>query len=236
MSGGWDESAGAWVASLGKAGDYGRAHVLDQPMLARVRASGARTALDVGCGEGRFCRMMRAQGLATIGIDPTRALLAHARDRDPDGDYRHARAEELPFDDGSFDLVVSYLTLIDIEGLDDAFAEMSRVLAPGGRLLIANLQSFNTASDPALWQKLPGGAIRLLMDDYLSEMGRTVAWKGIEVVNYHRPLSRYMSLALNAGLHLTHFDEPPAVGGDPARAAAYAKVPWFLMMEWQKPG
>jgi 2-polyprenyl-3-methyl-5-hydroxy-6-metoxy-1,4-benzoquinol methylase len=33
------------------------------------------SALDVGCGEGRFCRMIREQGISTVGIDPTRALL-----------------------------------------------------------------------------------------------------------------------------------------------------------------
>ena len=92
---------------MGDRGDYGRAFVLDAPMMERVRDRGFHTALDVGCGEGRFCRMMRECGLHAVGIDPTEELIRHARQRDPEGDYRLGRAEALDFADGSFDLVVS---------------------------------------------------------------------------------------------------------------------------------
>jgi len=85
MSNGWDESARAWIADMGERGDYGREFVLDAPMLARVRAGGFRDALDVGCGEGRFCRMFAAHGAKAVGIDPTEALIDKARRRDPAG-------------------------------------------------------------------------------------------------------------------------------------------------------
>ncbi|MEO0603052.1 MAG: class I SAM-dependent methyltransferase, partial [Myxococcota bacterium] len=49
-----------------------------------------KTALDIGCGEGRFCRMMQAKGLTTIGIDPTEDLIEAARSRDPAGTYQIA--------------------------------------------------------------------------------------------------------------------------------------------------
>jgi 2-polyprenyl-3-methyl-5-hydroxy-6-metoxy-1,4-benzoquinol methylase len=42
-------------------------------MTARIAGRGFATALDVGCGEGRFCRMMQTAGIATVGIDPTPA-------------------------------------------------------------------------------------------------------------------------------------------------------------------
>lgn len=84
MDNGWDASAAAWIADMGESGDFSRAYVLDAPMLARVEASGARTALDVGCGEGRFCRMLRARGIAATGVEPAAALLAAARARDPE--------------------------------------------------------------------------------------------------------------------------------------------------------
>jgi ubiquinone/menaquinone biosynthesis C-methylase UbiE len=84
------------------------------------------TALDVGCGEGRFCRMLQVAGISTVGIDPTEELLRQARRRDPKGDYRIGRAEALEFPDRSFDLVVSYLTFIDIGDIERAVAEMAR--------------------------------------------------------------------------------------------------------------
>jgi predicted TPR repeat methyltransferase len=86
MKGDWDASAGAWIASMGETGDWGRQFVLDPVMLARVDNRRFRRALDVGCGEGRFCRFLRARGIDAIGIDPTRALLEAAKERDPAGD------------------------------------------------------------------------------------------------------------------------------------------------------
>lgn len=239
MSEGWDESAEAWIADMGETGDFGRAHVLDAPMLARATRHGAAWVLDVGCGEGRFCRMLRAAGQAPVGLDPTVALLRQARARDPAGDYREGRAESLPFGDAGFDLVVSYLSLIDIPDLDAAVAEMARVLRPGGHLLIANLTSFATAASPPGWRRDADGTPRFVIDRYLEERAEWAAWRGIRVRNWHRPLGRYMAALLAQGLVLRHFEEPApqgGPGGGPAETVArYRRAPWFLIMEWQKP-
>lgn len=236
MIDGWDASADAWIADQGEHGDFGRRFVLDAPMLARIEGRGFRTALDVGCGEGRFCRMLREQGVDATGLDPTAALLAEAVRRDPAGRYVHGRAEALPFADGAFDLVASYLTLIDIAGLDAAVTEMARVLAPGGSLLIANLNGFATASLPDAWQRGPDGVERFVIDGYLDERAEWAAWRGIRVRNWHRPLTRYMQALLAQGLVLAHFEEPAPLGGPPEKAERYRRVPWFLIMEWRKPG
>jgi hypothetical protein len=57
----------------------------------------------------------------------------------------------------------------------------------------------------------------------------------MRIQNWHRPLSTYLQLFLGHGLTLTHFDEPAPVGGDPATAERYRRVPYFLIMEWTKP-
>ena len=137
--GGWEDSAEAWIASLGADGDFTRRYVTDPAALGRLEGRVFRSALDVGCGEGRFCRILRELGITTTGVDPTRRLIDEALRCDPAGDYRVGRAEALDFADGSFDLVVSYLSLIDIAGLQEAFGKMLRVLEPGGTLLIVNL-------------------------------------------------------------------------------------------------
>jgi len=239
MSDGWDSSAQGWIDAQGEAGDWTRVHVLDRPMLARVDAGRFATALDVGCGEGRFCRMLRARGIGAIGIDPTTRLIEEAQRRDLGGDYRIGRAEALPFADGAFDLVVSYLSLIDIPDLARAIAEMARVLAPGGVLLIANLTSFATASavPGVTWARdAAGNRLYFAIDHYLEPRPERVAWGEISIVNHHRPLGIYMSLLLAQGLRLTQFDEPRAGGADPERAAAYDRVPWAFVMEWRKDG
>ena len=235
MSDGWDESAEAWIADMGDEGDFGRQFVLDSPMLARVSAGRFADALDVGCGEGRFCRMLQSIGIGTIGIDPTEALLDAARARDPGGDYRLATAETMDIPPGSIDLVVSYLSLIDIPDIATAIARMVAAMRPGGTLLVANLTSFNTASPPTGWTTDAAGEKRFYIDDYMTERATWVGWRGIRIRNWHRPLGTYMSLFLLHGLILRHFAEPVPTTGDPARIAMYRRVPYFHIMEWQRP-
>jgi len=230
-NGGWTSSAMAWIKDIGELGDYVRQFVLDAPMLERVKAGNYVNALDVGCGEGRFCRLLSEVGVAAIGIDPIQTFITHAQRKHPQGDYRIGRAEQLDFPDASFDLVVSYLTLIDIPDLVAALAEMTRVLKPGGSLLIANLNSFNSAGG---WITSIGGR-RYQIDNYLEERPVPQNWRNINIINWHRPLSSYMSLLLQHGLQLRHFDEPAPHGGDPVRAAHYRRIPYFLIMEWLKP-
>ncbi|MFE1597772.1 class I SAM-dependent methyltransferase [Methylobacterium sp. ID0610] len=232
---GWDGSAAAWLAEQGEAGDFGRRCVLDGPMLARLRGRGFRAALDIGCGEGRFCRLMRAEGIRAVGIDPTETLLAEARRRDPGGDYRIGRAEDLDVPAGSFDLVVSYLTLIDIADLAGAIAAMVAALRPGGTLLIANLTSFNTAGQPDGWVPDGDGVPRFRIDHYQEERSYWAEWRGIRIVNWHRPLGTYLGLLLGHGLILRHFSEPVPEAGDPRRIALHRRVPFFHVMEWEKP-
>lgn len=236
MDNGWDDSAAAWIKDQGETGDFGRRFVLDRPMIARVKASGARTALDVGCGEGRFCRIMRDVGLTTAGLDPTRGLLDAAQARDPNGVYVEGIGERLPFADASFDLIVSYLSLIDMPDIRAAIPEMARVLKPGGTILAANLTSFNTAGDDVRWHKNAFGHITHFgMDRYLEERFTWESWRGIRIKNYHRPLNVYMTLFLDQNLRLTYFDEPAPIETAPSeRAAHYRRAPHFLIMEWRK--
>jgi SAM-dependent methyltransferase len=235
VEGGWEDSAGAWIASLGAEGDFTRRYVTDPAVLERIQGRGFRYGLDVGCGEGRFCRILRQLGVATVGVDPTPSLISEAVRRDPTGDYRLGRAEALDFAHGSFDLVVSYLALIDIPDIQAAIAEMTRVLAPGGTLMIVNLASFSTAGGETGWVKdAQGQPLYFAIDRYLEERAIPAEWDGINIINWHRPLSTYMSLLLEQELRLIHFAEPRPRGCDDAHEVAeYERAPWAYVMEWR---
>jgi len=235
-SNGWTESAEAWIADMGEHGDFGRRYVLDPALRLRLEGRGFKRALDVGCGEGRMCRLLSSLGVEAVGLDPTEPLLDAARKRDPAGAYVLGQGEALPFPDQDFDLVLSCMSLIDIPDYAAAIAEMARVLKPGGTLLVANLNSFKSAQvqDSGLASLAAPPGIRI--DRYLESRSTWEEWRGIAIRNWHRPLSAYMAAFLGQGLQLTHFDEPePVEGADPRRAPRYRRAPWYLILEWRKP-
>jgi SAM-dependent methyltransferase len=238
MNNGWETSAQAWIDSMGERGergDWGRQHVLDPVMMERVKQGRFKTAIDIGCGEGRFCRMLKEAGVRATGIDPTVPFVELARQRDPAGDYRLGRAEQLEFPDASFDLAVSYITLIDIPDFRAAIGEMTRVLRPGGALLMANLTGFTSACADHGWVKDANGEhLHFPVDNYLGERPIWLEWLGIRVENWHRPLAAYMTAFLEAGLTLKFFAEPGPVSGDAVLQDRARRVPWFVVMEWRK--
>jgi ubiquinone/menaquinone biosynthesis C-methylase UbiE len=93
--------------------------------------------LDVGCGTGKFARLLAERGLARVwGVDPSAEMLAEARKRVPSSvGLKLGQAERLPFKAASFDAAVLW-TVVHLIERRLAFAELERVLAPGGRLAI----------------------------------------------------------------------------------------------------
>jgi SAM-dependent methyltransferase len=232
---GWDTSAAAWIVAQGEAGDFSRRRVLDGPMIERVVAFGPGRLLDLGCGEGRFCRLLAGRVPELVGIDPTLALIEHALQRGGAA-FHVAGAEDLPFGDGSFDMVVGYLSLLDIARIEEALDEVVRVLRPGGAFLIANLTAFATAAaiKTGGWSVRDDGSTEVVVRRYLEPHATQAEWRGISVTNWHRPMSFYMTHLLQRGLRLVHFDEPAVP--DPAnfKETAYNSAPYQFIMEWRK--
>ncbi len=234
QDGGWAESARAYIA-FQDAGDPNRTLLLDPVMLRLCGDVAGLRAIDVGCGEGRFSRMLADRGAQVTGIDFTDEMVRTARDRDTRGAYVRGSAEDLPFRDASFDLVISYVMLIDVVGYRAAIAEMARMLKPGGQLVVANL-GFVTASEG--WLKDENNArLHHRVDRYADEFVQTYEWLGIKIENWHRPLAAYMSAYLASGLVLRDFEEP--VPEDESLRNEYAyedwfRVPLFNVMRWQR--
>src|SRR5262245_23094960 len=76
--------------------------------LERVDVAPGQRALDIGCGAGAFLRLVAERGGEPFGIDASESLIALARTRLPNADLRVGDMEELPYADGSFDLVTGF--------------------------------------------------------------------------------------------------------------------------------
>ena len=99
--------------------------------------------LDVGCGTGRLLRSADARfpGARLIGVDAASEMVKQAAASTPVAsaiDFQQATAEELPFPNGEFDLVFSTMTFHHWHDQSKGIAEVARVLAPGGRWLLAD--------------------------------------------------------------------------------------------------
>jgi SAM-dependent methyltransferase/alkylhydroperoxidase family enzyme len=88
--------------------------------------------LDIACGAGLAVELATAVGATCSGIDASSRLIAVARDRNPQADIRVGDMQDLPWPDGSFDVVTSFRGIWGTT--PDAVAEANRVLVPGGRL------------------------------------------------------------------------------------------------------
>lgn len=113
-----------------------------------LRAAGLQQGervLDVACGTGIVTRLAAEQvgpKGTVVGLDLNPGMLAVARSIRSSGaaiEWREGNAESLPLQDGSFDAVVSSLGLQFVSDKASAVREMSRVLAPGGRVTIATI-------------------------------------------------------------------------------------------------
>jgi SAM-dependent methyltransferase len=234
---GWTASAPGWIAHI-EEGNMAREVLLDPVMSAWCKDVEGLRALDVGSGEGRFCRMLTGWGAKAIGIEPTPPLLAHAVRLGKAGAYVRGVGEKLPFTSAQFDLVVMYLVLIDIPDFRAAISEAARVLKPGGKLAVANLAPHASTLTTGWVRDEAGQKLYYPIDNYLEERAMIAAWKTIEIVNFHRPLSAYMAAFLGSGLILKAYEEPSPTPEEIERNPDWQherRVPYVHAMLWQKP-
>jgi SAM-dependent methyltransferase len=235
----WESHAGWWQEGFTEGADP---EYEEQILpLAATHLAGAERVLDVGCGEGQISRLAIAAGATTVvGVDPTWAQVEVATRRGGGARYARAGAGELPFAPASFDVVVACLVFEHIRDVDDAIAEVARVLEPGGRFLFflnhPLLQTPNSGwiddqiLDPPeqYWRIGP----YLVEDESIEEVE-----KGVFIPFIHRPLSRYLNALADNGLVLARMEEPAPPPGFLARAAEYeaaATIPRLLFLRTEK--
>jgi SAM-dependent methyltransferase len=234
--GGWTASADAWIKLAPQ--HPTRTLLLDPVMLAQTGDVQGKRILDVGCGEGRFARLLADRGAEVVGLDPIAPILdaavaqASTKER-----YVLGAGEHLPFGAASFDILVFYLSLLDITGYREAISEASRVLRPGALVLVANFSNIASAAESAVFDD-DGKFAYYKVDRYLEEFDMTLEFSGLRIRNWHRPMSAYTDAFLNSGFALKRYIEPiPSDESlkDDVRYESWFRVPTFDVWVWQKP-
>mgnify|MGYP005790922585 CR=1 FL=1 len=189
------DGAGEW---------YALKRILPDPKGKRV--------LDLGCGYGWHCKYAAGQGAAfVLGTDISQKMLQTAAERnhDPKIEYRCAAMEDLEFDAGAFDVVLSSLAFHYVEDLEPLVRNIARWLVPGGELVFSVEHPVFTAYGTQDWYYGADGSIlHFPVDNYYYEGKREAVFLGEQVTKYHRTLTTYLETLLNSGFLLQHVVEP----------------------------
>ena len=188
-----------------------RSGFLDTWMLDALGDVSGKSVIDIGCGEGRFCRLLSGLGAAVTGVDLTEALIERARSVGSKREtYLVGDAETLEgVSDESFDLAVSYIVLVDLLDYRRSIREAYRVLRPGGKFVVCNVHPMRTASKSIVgWIRDSSGKLFYPLDNYAEEGPREFKWWGGPFINMHRTISSYVSAFLDVGFVLEALQEP----------------------------
>jgi len=238
----WAVFAPEWIARSEEHRDNAREGLLDDWMLEIIGEVSGLDVIDLGCGEGRFSRMLADRGAHTLGIDLQPVFVAYAERRKSDreryelGDIQHLDGVS----SNRFDIAVSYITLVDVPDQRAAIGEAFRVLRPRGRFVVCTLSPMASAwLTHGPWHVDERGAnLHFVLDDYTNEGPRRIVWRsGHEITNFHRMLSTTVNHFLDAGFVLRRLHEPVPDEEQLARFPEnkdMRRVPVFTIFELEK--
>ncbi|WP_432546041.1 class I SAM-dependent methyltransferase [Kineococcus sp. SYSU DK004] len=203
----------------------------DRPaVLAALGDVTDRDVLDAGCGPGLYAQALLDAGARVTAFDASEPMVDLARERVGDRARvdRAVLGEPLPYAGASFDAVVCALAVHYVDDRPAAFAELHRVLRPGGALVVS------TTHPTADWLRLGGSYFeRVLETETWGE------WTGRRDVRFWRePLSALCAAATGAGFVVDLLDEPrPAASMArryPEDSAKLEREPGFLLLRLRR--
>lgn len=184
-----------------------------------------KTVLDAGCGEGYNTRLLAKLGARVTGVDISSKMIEFALEEEQNRTlgirYEVASFSELSlFEHESFDVVVSFMALMDVPNYEGAVKEVFRVLRPGGELVFSVTHPcFMTRGFG--WIEDEQGSIKLTVSDYfdnrpwLEHWGFSHAPEPNDVTLFTVPVfpktfSEYLNVLVRTGFILSEIEEPRA--------------------------
>lgn len=228
----WEREASNWAAWARRPGFD--AYWTYSPAFFELVPPAGTSTLEVGCGEGRVSRDLAARGHRVTSVDGSPTLVRLARDADVRGSYVISDAAALPFLAESFDLVVFYNSLMDVDDMQGSVREAARVLSAKGALCACVTHPI---ADAGGFESTEGDSPFVIGGSYLGERrwtdiveeqdGLRMNFKG-----WAYSLQDYFSALEKAGLTIQAVREPSmgeaAIKQRPSRER-WRRIPNFLM-------
>jgi 2-polyprenyl-3-methyl-5-hydroxy-6-metoxy-1,4-benzoquinol methylase len=206
----WEANAEYWVRVIREGRDRYRTDLTDAAVLDAVGPCAGLRVLDAGCGEGYLARRLSAMGADVTGVDAAQGLIDAASSHPaPGAAFVRASVEDLPFDDGRFDLVLCNHLFSHLQDPAPAIAEFGRVLRSGGRLVlltlhpcfyVVNSEQGAMNSVPAAQNFASRGIDQRILVDGLESPSMITSWL--------RPLEYYAGTLRDAGFVIADLREP----------------------------
>ncbi len=228
----WEKESGNWAA-WARSPEFDAYWKYSSAFFELVPPPVNRT-LEVGCGEGRVSRDLTARGHRVTAIDASSSLVRLACDADSRSTYLQSDAAALPFAAESFDLVVFYNSLMDLDDMEGSVREAARVLRHGGKLCACITHPMADAGHFA--SREPDSQF-VIEGSYLGER----RWFELDVdrdglhmhfTGWSYSLEAYFTALERAGFMIQAVREPPASDQAVDRSPSenrWRRIPMFLM-------
>lgn len=221
----WKRQADNWLA-WARTPEFDAYWKYSQSFFELVPAPHGRT-LEVGCGEGRVSRDLASRGHRVTAVDATVRLLQNAREADATNTYLIGDAAALPFADASFDLIVFYNSLMDVDDMEGSVLEAARVLRNGGKICACVTHPI---SDAGTFDSPEPNAAFVIRGSYLGprrwvELPTEHDGLHMDFSGWAYSLEHYFLALEAAGLVVEALREPQYSGSD----ERWRRIPNFLM-------
>ena len=222
----WDRVADNWAQHVDTNDYYNQ--FLTPATLERLDDVSGKRILDLGCGEGGYCRVLKKRGADVTGIDGSEKLINIAKARsDSSIKFLVRNANNLDgIVENGFEIVVAAMSLMSVEDYEGSISEVRRVLKKGGYLLMSILHpcfSDHFTNRQAYFNR------HAWHEHVTTEFSHPV-------LRRHKPLSGFINPLADMGFRLKRFHEPVPTDEQIQAAPRLKKlrqIPLFLFMEWK---
>jgi len=169
--------------------------------------------LDIGCGTGNYTTTMKSITQAHVhGVDPSKGMLAKARQKNDDITYKLGTASEIPYDESTFSLIYMTDVIHHVPDIDEMFREIYRVTEKNGKVCICT-QSHRQIENRYMSEFFPGTAVAdkkrypAIFD--ILQSGENAGFKYFKTEVMHEDVAvelgeEFLELLVNKGYSMLH--------------------------------